>query len=77
MTHPEVSLVAVLGVPDERLGEEVKAFVIRTSESELTEQQLIEWAGRAMGSHKYPRIVEFREELPMTATGKILKRRLR
>lgn len=77
MSHPEVSLAAVVGVPDDRHGEEVKAFVIRTPGSELSEADLIAWASQELAGHKYPRIVEFREELPLTATGKILKRELR
>ncbi|UYM03506.1 long-chain-fatty-acid--CoA ligase [Solicola gregarius] len=76
MTHPDVSLVAVVGVPHESHGEEVKAFVIRNEGASITEDALIEWAKEQMASYKYPRIVEFRAELPMTSTGKILKREL-
>ncbi|WP_283138205.1 long-chain-fatty-acid--CoA ligase [Rhizohabitans arisaemae] len=77
MTHPAVSLAAVLGVPHESHGEEVKAFVIREPGVELTADELIAWSKETMASYKYPRIVEFRDELPMTASGKILKRELR
>ncbi|GAA5085278.1 long-chain acyl-CoA synthetase [Thermocatellispora tengchongensis] len=77
MTHPEVSLAAVLGVPHDSHGEEIKAYVIRTPGSTLTEDDLVNWAKENMAAYKYPRIVEFRESLPMTATGKILKRELR
>ena len=76
MTHPGVSLAAVVGVPHESHGEEVKAYVIREPGTELTEDELIAWAKEQMAGYKYPRLVEFREELPMTATGKILKREL-
>ena len=76
MTHPDVSLVAVVGVPHETHGEEVKAFVIRNEGASLTEDALIDWAREQMASYKYPRFVEFRSELPMTSTGKILKREL-
>ena len=76
MTHPGVSLVAVIGVPDESHGEEIKAVVIRDKETELTEDDLIAWSKEQMASYKYPRIVEFVDALPMTATGKILKREL-
>jgi long-chain acyl-CoA synthetase len=75
-THPDVSLAAVVGVPDERMGQEVKAFVIRTPHSHLTEAELVAWAKENMADYKYPRLVEFRTELPMTATGKVLKREL-
>lgn len=76
MTHPEVSLVAVIGVPHESHGEEVKAFVIRATGSALAEAELIAWCKENMAGYKYPRLVEFRESLPMTATGKVLKREL-
>jgi long-chain acyl-CoA synthetase len=76
MGHPAVSLAAVVGVPDERTGEEVKAYVIREPGTELTEDELIAWAKEQMAGYKYPRTVEFRDALPMTATGKILKREL-
>ena len=77
MTHPQVSLAAVVGVPDEGHGEEIKAFVIRTPDATLTEDELIGWARENMAQYKYPRVVEFRADLPMTATGKILKRELK
>jgi long-chain acyl-CoA synthetase len=76
MTHEAVSLAAVVGVPHDSLGEEVKAFVIRQAGSEVTEAELVDWAKEQMASYKYPRHVEFRDALPMTATGKILKREL-
>ncbi len=77
MTHPAVSLAAVLGVAHESHGEEIKAYVIRTPGATLSEDELIAWARENMAAYKYPRIVEFRDALPMTATGKILKRELR
>jgi long-chain acyl-CoA synthetase len=77
MTHPDVSLAAVIGVPHESHGEEVKAVVIREDGSDLTEDELVAWAKEQMAAYKYPRIVEFVPELPMTATGKILKRELK
>jgi long-chain acyl-CoA synthetase len=76
MTHDAVSLAAVVGVPDERLGEEIKAFVIKKPGAEVSEQELVAWAKEQMAGHKYPRTVEFRDALPMTASGKILKREL-
>jgi long-chain acyl-CoA synthetase len=76
LTHEAVSLVAVVGVPHDQHGEEVKAYVIRADGAEITEDELVEWAKEQMASYKYPRIVEFRDDLPMTATGKILKREL-
>ncbi len=76
MTHPDVSLVAVVGVPNESHGEEVKAFVIRSAGAEITEEELVAWSKEQMASFKYPRTIEFRDSLPMTSTGKILKREL-
>jgi long-chain acyl-CoA synthetase len=77
MTHPAVSLAAVVGVPHDSHGEEVKAFVIKDAEHDATEAEIIDFAKERLAAYKYPRSVEFRTELPMTATGKILKRELR
>ena len=76
-THPDVVLVAVVGVPDPRLGQEIKAVVVPRKGAALTADALIAWGKAQMANYKYPRIVEFRPELPMTSTGKILKRALR
>ena len=76
LTHPAVSLVAVVGVANESHGEEIKAFVIKAPAASITEDELIAWCRENMASYKYPRIIEFRDELPMTSTGKILKREL-
>jgi long-chain acyl-CoA synthetase len=77
LTHPAVSLVAVIGVPHESYGEEVKAFVVLEPGAEATAEGMAAWGRQQMASYKYPRIVEIVEALPMTATGKILKRELR
>ena len=77
ITHPDVSLVAVLGVRDDRLGEEVKAYVVLKNGSELTEESFIEWCKGQIAANKYPRHVEFRESLPLGNTGKISKLLLR
>jgi long-chain acyl-CoA synthetase len=77
MTHPAVSMVAVIGMADERLGEEIKACVVRKPGAELTAEELIGWCKEQMAAYKYPRLVEFYDELPISATGKILKRELR
>lgn len=76
MQHPAVSLVAVIGVPHQSHGEEIKAVVIKTTGDPTTEAELIAWGKEQFASHKYPRLVEFVDVLPMTPTGKILKREL-
>jgi long-chain acyl-CoA synthetase len=77
LSHPAVSMVAVVGVPDERLGEEVKAFVVLKPGVGVTEDELRGWCKEQFAAYKYPRLIEFRNELPTSATGKILKRELR
>lgn len=76
-THPAVNLCAVVGIPHKSHGEEVKAFVLPNEGVECSEKELVAWCKENMASYKYPRQVEFRDALPMSATGKILKRELR
>jgi long-chain acyl-CoA synthetase len=76
MTHPAVSLAAVVGVPHDSHGEEVKAYVIPTAGAEVTAQELLAWGKEQMAAYKYPRLLQFVNTLPMTSTGKILKREL-
>ena len=77
ITHPAVSLCAVIGVPDERLGEEVKAFLVLKQGCHLSSDDFIAWCKTQFAANKYPRHVEFRDELPVGGTGKIFKRALR
>ena len=74
--HPDVDEVAVLGVPDERLGEEVKAFVSLKPGAEVDELELVEFAKARVAAYKYPRIIEIIQALPKGPTGKILKKEL-
>lgn len=76
MTHPAVSLAAVIGVPHESHGEEVKAFVIPEKGADVTPEELLAWSKEQFAAYKYPREIEIAGTLPMTATGKILKREL-
>ncbi|GAA1742045.1 long-chain fatty acid--CoA ligase [Aeromicrobium alkaliterrae] len=77
MQHPAVSLVAVIGVPHESHGEEIKAVVVKNKDhDDVTEETLVAWGKEQFAAYKYPRLVEFTDELPMTSTGKILKREL-
>ncbi|MCB0210088.1 MAG: long-chain fatty acid--CoA ligase [Anaerolineae bacterium] len=77
ITHPDISLVAVIGVPDKKQGEEIKAYVILNKDAAISADAIIAWSKETMAAHKYPRLVEVVDTLPMTATGKILKKELR
>ena len=77
ITHEAISLCAVIGVPDEKLGEEVKAFVVLKQNCELGRDEFIAWCKTQFAANKYPRYVEFRDSLPIGGTGKIFKRALR
>ncbi|MFF5077866.1 long-chain fatty acid--CoA ligase [Actinoplanes sp. NPDC000266] len=76
ITHEAVSLAAVIGVPHPSHGEEIKAFVILKPGATVTGDELIAWGKEQMAAYKYPRVVSIVEALPMTATGKLLKREL-
>jgi long-chain acyl-CoA synthetase len=67
---------AAVGVPDERTGEAVKLFVVRKDPA-LTEEALMAFCAKELTGYKRPRVIEFREELPKTNVGKILRRALR
>ncbi len=64
--HEAVSLVAVIGIPDEQMGEEIKAVVVLKEEITITEMELIEWTKERIAAYKFPRQVEFLNALPMT-----------
>lgn len=75
--HPAVREASVVGVPDEYRGESVKAFVSLVAGATTTAEELIEFCKDRMAAYKYPRAVEILEELPKTASGKLLRRELR
>jgi long-chain acyl-CoA synthetase len=72
--HPEIVEGVAVGVPDEYRGETVKAFVVKKEGSTLTEEALISFCKENLATYKVPKLVEFREELPKSGVGKLLKR---
>jgi len=75
--HPKISLVAVIGIADQKMGEEIKAYIVLKKGEELTENEFKIWIKSELSGNKYPRKIEFVKKLPMNATGKILKRKLK
>jgi len=77
--HPAIGECVVIGVPHEYRGEDVKAFVVLKTEwvGKITEEGLVEWARGEMSVYKYPRTIEFRDTLPKSGTGKIMRKILK
>ena len=75
--HPAVGRVAVVGMPDARLGEVGMAFVVPAPDAEVDPEELIAWARAAMANYKVPRAVEVVDDLPVNAAGKVEKETLR
>ncbi len=76
-SHPDVQEVAVIGVPDDKWGETIRALVVKSEGSALTEEELIKFCKQQLAGYKAPTTVEFRDELARTATGKLQKFKLR
>ena len=75
-SHPGVAECAAVGVPDEKAGEAVMLFVVRRDKS-LTREALVAFCAKELTAYKRPKYIEFRDELPKTNVGKILRRELR
>ena len=76
-THPKVALAAVVGVPDAKSGEIVKAFIQLKPGETATEEELMAFCKENMAGYKRPKVIEFREEVPVSNVGKVLRRVLR
>ena len=77
LRHPGVQQAAVIGIPDGRLGEVGMASVVPSAGSTVTADKIIEWSRQQMANFKVPRVVELVDELPLNATGKVMKDALR
>ncbi len=76
-SHPAVAEVAVIGVPDERWGETIKALIVTAEGETVTEAEIIAWCKERLARYKAPTSVEIRDAIPRTATGKVQKFKLR
>jgi long-chain acyl-CoA synthetase len=76
-THPKVALVAVVGVPDAKSGEAVKAFIELKPDESATEQEILDFCKKNMAGYKRPKFIEFRDAVPVSNVGKVLRRVLR
>ena len=77
LRHPDVQQAAVIGVPEERLGEVGMAFVVTSSRDDDVGERILKWAKNEMANYKVPRAIEIVDALPMNATGKVVKDELR
>jgi len=76
-THPKVALAAVVGVPDAKSGESVKAFIQLKPGESATEDEIRQFCKENMAGYKRPKMIEFREDIPVSNVGKVLRRVLR
>lgn len=75
-SHEAVQQVAVAGIEHPRRGETVKAWVVKQPEANITEDELVSWSKTQLAAYKYPRMIEFIDDLPRSGAGKVLKREL-
>lgn len=76
-SHPDITMCAVIGIPDERMGEIAMAWIVPAPNTELSEADIIKWSREKMANYKVPRKVRITDALPMNASGKVLKTELR
>ena len=77
LNHPSIIQAAVVGIPDERMGEVPKAFLVTSGKDLPSKEEIIKWAKDNMANYKVPREIEFLDSLPVNAAGKIMKFKLR
>jgi long-chain acyl-CoA synthetase len=77
MGHPKILEACTIGVPDEYRGETVKAFIVVKTGKNLTEEEVNRYCREKLAAYKVPKIIEFIDELPKSAVGKILRRKLK
>jgi len=75
--HPKVQMAVTVGIPDEYRGETVKAYVVLKEGETATEDDIISFCRERLAAYKAPKIVSFRDSLPTSAVGKVLRRMLR
>ncbi len=75
--HPQIENVAIIGIPDEYRGERPKAFIVLKQGSTITKDELMEYAKKGLSTYKVPKEIEIRDNLPLSAVGKVLRRELR
>jgi long-chain acyl-CoA synthetase len=75
--HPKVKTAAVIGIPDEYRGEKVKAYIVLKEGQNVTEEEIMKFCEEKIATFKVPKLVEFRDSLPMTSVGKVLRKALK
>jgi long-chain acyl-CoA synthetase len=75
--HPKVKTAAAIGIPDEYRGETVKAYIVLKEGQNATAEEIIKFCEEKIAKFKVPKLVEFRESLPMTSVGKVLRKSLK
>jgi long-chain acyl-CoA synthetase len=77
MGHPKILEACTIGIPHDYRGETVKAFIVVKEGAELTEDEVVKYCKENLAAYKVPKIIEFIDDLPKSAVGKILRRKLK